>query len=457
MLLFRSAAPGMHDLAAGGTTTFGGVRAGCAVCLIPAGGILNSPEAASGCACSYNFQTSYALVPGAARDDQWYVFGGTGTTGPITRLRLNLGAPGDRRDTKGTAWLAAPHPNPRWSVPVPVSVAAERKAWYYSPTAISSVKDPVHPWLYTSGIEGKATVLVELRPAVTVAVPKAAVPAVDGVLNDACWRDAAAVPFERSIDRTDPLTTLHIARDDKALYVAYRRVAPVVNGKALPLVSTQTGEDVQWWIDDDVEVCVTDSAGKTAAFFGVACGGGWFDGTIDLAAGRQGTTEWDGQWQRAVKKSEKEWSAEMAIPLASLAQAGVTANGLRLNAKSQNQSGVGVPVIFLTDPGARYLIECKRFLAVADRDPASDSASYTVRLHTAERAKLQPGQRVFDIAIQGQALVKGLDIAKETGGAGIPFVKELKGVAAGRTLRIDLQPVEGKGLPLLCAVEVVRE
>ena len=144
-------------------------------------------------------------------------------------------------------------------------------------------------------------------------------------------------------------------------------------------------------------------------------------------------------------------------PLASLAQAGVTANGLRLNAKSQNQSGVGVPVIFLTDPGARYLIECKRFLAVADRDPASDSASYTVRLHTAERAKLQPGQRVFDIAIQGQALVKGLDIAKETGGAGIPFVKELKGVAAGRTLRIDLQPVEGKGLPLLCAVEVVRE
>ena len=40
-----------------------GVRPGCWINIIPAGGIVMVPEASSGCICCYPIQTSYALIP----------------------------------------------------------------------------------------------------------------------------------------------------------------------------------------------------------------------------------------------------------------------------------------------------------------------------------------------------------------------------------------------------------
>jgi hypothetical protein len=64
MLVFRSATLGYIDLTTSpATQNYGGVRPGCWIAGIPAGGILMMPDAASWCSCSYLNQGTLALRP----------------------------------------------------------------------------------------------------------------------------------------------------------------------------------------------------------------------------------------------------------------------------------------------------------------------------------------------------------------------------------------------------------
>ncbi len=63
-LLFRTSNPMVLDTA--GTTgghSVGGIRPGCFINMITAGGLVLMPEASSGCGCPYNFQTTIVLAP----------------------------------------------------------------------------------------------------------------------------------------------------------------------------------------------------------------------------------------------------------------------------------------------------------------------------------------------------------------------------------------------------------
>ena len=82
------------------------------------------------------------------------------------------------------------------------------------------------------------------------------------------------------------------------------------------------------------------------------------------------------------------------------------------------------------------------------------AASYTVRLCFAEHADLQPGDRVFGVALQGRRVIEQLDIVREAG-RGTGLVKEFRGIAARDTLTVDLAPVAGR--PTLCGIEAVLE
>ena len=62
--------------------------------------------------------------------------------------------------------------------------------------------------------------------------------------------------------------------------------------------------------------------------------------------------------------------------------------------------------------------------------------AFTVRLHFCELDDTKPGQRVFDVKIQGKVVAKGLDVVKETGGRYKALVKEYKGVRAGESLSV---------------------
>jgi hypothetical protein len=47
----------------GGTENYGGIRPGCWINAVPAGGILLVPDASSRCMCSYLIKSSIALAP----------------------------------------------------------------------------------------------------------------------------------------------------------------------------------------------------------------------------------------------------------------------------------------------------------------------------------------------------------------------------------------------------------
>lgn len=103
------------------------------------------------------------------------------------------------------------------------------------------------------------------------------------------------------------------------------------------------------------------------------------------------------------------------------------------------------------------IIGAKRITITLSKD-AKDKYRYTVRLHFAEVEDMRPGQRIFSISLQGQEVLKGLDVAREAGGAGRCMVKEFKGVVVEDTLQIAMTPAaDKKGSSVLCGVEIVAE
>ena len=92
-------------------------------------------------------------------------------------------------------------------------------------------------------------------------------------------------------------------------------------------------------------------------------------------------------------------------------------------------------------------------------DPLPDckKGRYTVRLHFAEPDTMSEGQRIFDIAIQGDTVLKDFDIVKEAGAPGIGIVREFAGVQASEGLEISLDSkVEGVET-VICGIELFAE
>ncbi len=111
-LFYRSSWTAIYDLSGDkGVRLFGGIRPGCWLNMISAGGIMVMPDSSSGCTCSYPLRCSLALIhkPGRRAQD-WTVFVTHGALTPVRRLGLNFGAPADWRDDNGKLWLGYPRP-----------------------------------------------------------------------------------------------------------------------------------------------------------------------------------------------------------------------------------------------------------------------------------------------------------------------------------------------------------
>jgi outer membrane protein assembly factor BamB len=85
---------------------------------------------------------------------------------------------------------------------------------------------------------------------------------------------------------------------------------------------------------------------------------------------------------------------------------------------------------------------------------ATAPGTYSVCLYFAEPGGSRPGDRVFDVTLQGKPALKGLDIAKEAGGPRRGLVKRFDGVDVGGELAIDFSAASGR--PLVCGLELVR-
>ncbi len=80
---------------------------------------------------------------------------------------------------------------------------------------------------------------------------------------------------------------------------------------------------------------------------------------------------------------------------------------------------------------------------------------YTIRLYFTEPDELKPGQRVFNVQLQGETVSENLDIVAATGGRFRPLVKAFRGVEIEQVLHIGLKAQDGR--PVLCGFEATRE
>ncbi len=158
MMLFRSGFIGYYDLYSdSGTSHFAGQRLGCWVNAIPGNGLVVIPEASAGCVCLFSITSTVVLEPREDRDAAWGIYSATGAQTPVQHLAVNLGAPGDRRDSAGTLWLGYPRPKTVGRLEYTLDIKptiAENGGYYARNSRTLPIQESEDDWIYTTGAIG---------------------------------------------------------------------------------------------------------------------------------------------------------------------------------------------------------------------------------------------------------------------------------------------------------------
>ncbi len=163
LMTFRAASAGFCDIDSTNTSRLDGFRSGCRNSLIPANGVLNSPNMAHGCSCGYALFTSLALTH-VPESEVWSYSALTINTkkDQVQRLGINIGAPGDRQTKSGTLWID--YPSVGGSSPVvAIKVDGKNKRYFHKHSAF--VKKGDLKWVAASGVEGASSLTVTLSSA----------------------------------------------------------------------------------------------------------------------------------------------------------------------------------------------------------------------------------------------------------------------------------------------------
>lgn len=168
MLFFRSGFTGFYDLVADvGAQHFAGHRLGCWINAIPANGLVMIPEAGAGCVCMFSIESTVVFEPREPRRP-WAIYSSVGSPTPVKHLALNLGAPGDRRDARGTLWLTYPRPKPYRQTGLEAQLDIEPD--FASQGGFKTVNEestPIAgaetPWVFTSWAQGLKSCRIPLR------------------------------------------------------------------------------------------------------------------------------------------------------------------------------------------------------------------------------------------------------------------------------------------------------
>lgn len=164
LLTFRSAAAGFYDLTTdAGTSNFGGFRSSCTSNLVVADGVLNAPDYTKTCTCSYQNQTSLAMIH-MPEVEMWSFTDVNTSRAPVQSLGINFGAPGDRKADNGTLWLEYPNVGGR-SPKLDIKVTPEKPSWFRRHSLRLQGGDLT--WVEASGARGLRSIRIGVsgRPA----------------------------------------------------------------------------------------------------------------------------------------------------------------------------------------------------------------------------------------------------------------------------------------------------
>jgi len=165
VLTMRSGTAAYYDKRVeSGTVNISGSRSGCRNSIIAANGVLSLPSWTGNCTCNYPVFTSMALVHAGDDYEQWSAWGDVAAAGPVRRVGINFGAPGDRAVPEGTLWLDYPSaggPSPN----VPVTISPETAKPYYR-HSLWMRGGQGRPWVTASGIRGvrRVRIVPVVRP-----------------------------------------------------------------------------------------------------------------------------------------------------------------------------------------------------------------------------------------------------------------------------------------------------
>lgn len=331
------------------------------------------------------------------------------------------------------------------------------------------------PWIYASGIRGisKAKVKLDfLQPVVSAKVDK--MPAINAKLDGDEWKIASSrLPFTK--------TDIFVRHDADNLYIIARRPSVVDRlGKLVRWSTHSKGDDAAIWNDDSFEVFVSNGTGGVSKLakvihLGVAASGARFDALAE-ESGEKENAAWNGDWKSAVVAEESALVIEFALPWKTIESAGLSKDRLSVNFQMNQRDVSGEPQ---TAPGSlatkgggtsgealSYLgmtgrARCQNFAIVGlGAMPEPEPRYYTVRLHFAELDNVKPGERVFDVKIQDQTMIKGLDLAREPG-MRAALVKEFQHVPASQMMKFEFtseaKELSPSSTPILSALEIIEE
>ena len=423
LLTFRSGAAAYYDLTGdGGTGSLGGFKSGCTSNLIVADGVLNAPDYTRTCTCSYQNQTSLALIH--MPDAEAWSFNriplDDGGLGRVRRVGVNLGAPGDRKAANGTLWLDYPvigGPSPT------LAVKAEGKEPRYFRRHSSAVQAGPLPWVAASGVIGLDRITVGL------------------LLED----EKGMTPL--------------IERGAQWHYLAGSHPPPAWTSTDFEPKGWKAGPAGFGYGDDDDATVLGDMQGTYKVIYirrsfdvadpeavqKLALNVRYDDAFIAYLNGhevlRVGVAKGRGATATKVKKHDAKKFERFAIK----APAKLLRAGTNVLAIEGHNDGLGSSD-FTLDP---YLLR--------DQAPGGpELRPYTVRLVFAEMKGRAPGERVFGVRLQGKTVEPKLDVSAAAGGPRRGLVREYRGVLAAEALKLELLPTNGPA-PILSGIEIVAE
>ncbi|MDP6779940.1 MAG: malectin domain-containing carbohydrate-binding protein, partial [Candidatus Latescibacteria bacterium] len=133
---------------------------------IVANGVLNAPDYTRTCNCSYQNQSSLALVHDPDVE-MWVTYFGERGDGPLQEVGINLGAPGNRRAEDGRFWIGHPllpyvrNPEKESGIGVDVEVTFD-DGEFYTHHSSRITNDRELGWVTASGCRGISRLELDL-------------------------------------------------------------------------------------------------------------------------------------------------------------------------------------------------------------------------------------------------------------------------------------------------------
>jgi len=323
------------------------------------------------------------------------------------------------------------------------------------------------PWIYASGYRGAKKMFVDLKSYdphnATVSRSTDKSPKIDGLLTEPCWDES----FRLTLPKNNGV--LYLRHDEKNLYAGAVFHKDAENDGSVSWVRNQKEKDSSVWKDDCLELFFSNKRAKDLTdtkriHIAVSASGARYDGLItrmnktkllrsinwDNAVKKEDAT-WDAEWKSSVSIKDEKLSVELAIPWETFEKIGAGKDSLFINTRNR-----------LPMPHQFYRpMMFAQSLILIDGKKSESKKRYTVRLHFSEPDDVRPGQRVFDVKLQGKPVLVNFDIIKETGKKHTALIKEFKNIEAADTVTLELitkvSDADAMSVPVISGMEVITE